>query len=72
INQLPKADSRKDWWKLLPKDERPATPEPAWTIPSSTVSDVENKWATTLVLTYETPAKYLLLTKTGDMTNFLN
>ncbi|GJU09050.1 hypothetical protein Tco_1125480 [Tanacetum coccineum] len=29
------ADSRKDWWKPLPEEERPATPEPAWTIPSS-------------------------------------
>nr|GEX27961.1 hypothetical protein [Tanacetum cinerariifolium] len=26
--------------------EKPATPEPAWTIPSSKVSDVENNWAT--------------------------
>ncbi|GKC62194.1 hypothetical protein Tco_1089792 [Tanacetum coccineum] len=30
-----KADSRKDCWKPLPKEERPATPEPTWTIPSS-------------------------------------
>ncbi|GJX20268.1 retrovirus-related pol polyprotein from transposon TNT 1-94 [Tanacetum coccineum] len=25
----PKADLRKDWWKPLPKEERPTTPEPA-------------------------------------------
>ncbi|GJZ28405.1 hypothetical protein Tco_0573052 [Tanacetum coccineum] len=31
----PKADLRKDWWKPLPKEGRSATPEPAWTIPSS-------------------------------------
>ncbi|GJX67525.1 hypothetical protein Tco_0303252, partial [Tanacetum coccineum] len=36
------ADSRKDWWKPLPEEERPATPEPAWTIPSSHKSDLEN------------------------------
>ncbi|GKE47258.1 copia protein, partial [Tanacetum coccineum] len=36
------ADSRKDWWKPLPKEERPATPGPAWTIPFSHKSDVEN------------------------------
>nr|GFA72882.1 hypothetical protein [Tanacetum cinerariifolium] len=41
-------------------------------IPSSTVSDVENNWAKSLVLAYETPAKNSLLAKTGDMTNFLN
>ncbi|GJW25993.1 hypothetical protein Tco_0039804 [Tanacetum coccineum] len=39
----PKADSRKDWWKPLPEEERPATPEPAWTIPSSNKSDVVKK-----------------------------
>ncbi|GJS65260.1 hypothetical protein Tco_0679824 [Tanacetum coccineum] len=38
----PKADMRKDWWKPLPEEERPATPEPTWTIPSSNKSDVAN------------------------------
>nr|GEV09786.1 integrase, catalytic region, zinc finger, CCHC-type, peptidase aspartic, catalytic [Tanacetum cinerariifolium] len=28
-DHLPKADSRKDWWKPLPEEETPATPEPA-------------------------------------------
>nr|GEW25076.1 hypothetical protein [Tanacetum cinerariifolium] len=54
------------------EQERPATLEPAWTIPSSTVSDVENNWATTLVSAYETPAENSLLAKTRDMMNFLN
>ncbi|GJY78611.1 hypothetical protein Tco_0484412 [Tanacetum coccineum] len=27
-------DSRKDWWKPLPEEEIPVTPEPTWTIPS--------------------------------------
>ncbi|GKE30540.1 hypothetical protein Tco_1445924 [Tanacetum coccineum] len=36
------ADSRKEWWKPLPEEERPATPEPAWTILPSNVLDVEN------------------------------
>nr|GEX82119.1 hypothetical protein [Tanacetum cinerariifolium] len=71
-DHLPKADSRKDWWKPLPEEEIPATPEPAWTIPSSTISDVENNWAIALVLAYETPAENSLLAKTGDMMNFLN
>ncbi|GJS39092.1 hypothetical protein Tco_0564135 [Tanacetum coccineum] len=38
-DHLPKADSRKDWWKPLPEEERPATPKPVWIIPSSNVSD---------------------------------
>ncbi|GJQ99059.1 hypothetical protein Tco_0522044 [Tanacetum coccineum] len=39
-DHLPKANMRKDWWKPLPEEERPATPEPAWTIPSSNTGDM--------------------------------
>ncbi|GJY28913.1 hypothetical protein Tco_0404680 [Tanacetum coccineum] len=38
-------------------EERPATPEPAWTIPSSNKSDVVNNWASMLAITYEPPAE---------------
>ncbi|GKE87777.1 hypothetical protein Tco_1565252, partial [Tanacetum coccineum] len=67
----PKADSRKDWWKLLPEEERPATPEPSWIIPSSNKSDVVNNWASVLATTYEPPAENSLLAKIGDMKTFL-
>ncbi|GJS74738.1 hypothetical protein Tco_0707579, partial [Tanacetum coccineum] len=66
------ADSRKDWWKPLPEEERPVTPEPAWTIPSSHKSDMENNWASTLATTYEPLAENSLLAKIGDMTTLLN
>nr|GEU37776.1 UBN2 domain-containing protein [Tanacetum cinerariifolium] len=71
-DHLSNADTRKDWWKPLPEEERPATPEPAWTIPSSNVSDIENNWASALVSTYELPAENSLLAKIGDMTTFMN
>ncbi|GJU26338.1 hypothetical protein Tco_1164959 [Tanacetum coccineum] len=71
-DHLPKADLRKDWWKPLPAKERPATPELAWTILSSNMSDVENNWAFALVSTYETPTENSLLVKTRDMTTFMN
>ncbi|GJZ39286.1 hypothetical protein Tco_0585849 [Tanacetum coccineum] len=67
----PKADVRKDWWKLLHEEERPATLEPAWTIPSSNKSDVANNWASALATTYEPPAENSLLAKIRDMTTFL-
>nr|GEY56383.1 hypothetical protein [Tanacetum cinerariifolium] len=41
-NHLPTADSRKGWWKPLPAEERPATPKPTWSIPSSTTEDMKN------------------------------
>nr|GEU37173.1 monodehydroascorbate reductase [Tanacetum cinerariifolium] len=71
-DHLPKADMRKDWWKPLPKEERPATPEPGWTIPSFNVLDFENNWATALASTYVPPAENSLLAKTRDMTTFMN
>ncbi|GJT49665.1 hypothetical protein Tco_0975822 [Tanacetum coccineum] len=71
-DHLPNTDMRKDWWKPLPEKERPATPEPAWTIPSSNVSDIENNWASTLVSSYESPAKNILLVKIRDMKTFMN
>ncbi|GKC93016.1 hypothetical protein Tco_1158458 [Tanacetum coccineum] len=71
-DHLPKDNVRKDWWKPLPEEERPATPEPAWTIPSSNVSDVKNNRAFALVSTYETLDENSLLAKTGDMATFIN
>ncbi|GJZ49510.1 hypothetical protein Tco_0603700 [Tanacetum coccineum] len=65
-------DTRKEWWKPLPEEERPMTPEPTWTILPSNVSDVENNWASALASSYEPPAENSLLAKTGDMTTFLN
>ncbi|GJS62102.1 hypothetical protein Tco_0656886 [Tanacetum coccineum] len=70
-DHIPKANLQNDWWKPLPEKERPATPKPAWVIPSSNVSDVENNWATALVSISETPAENSLLVKTGDMTTFM-
>ncbi|GJR14242.1 hypothetical protein Tco_0796894 [Tanacetum coccineum] len=71
-DHLPNADMRKDWWKPILEGERPTTPEPAWTIPSSNISDVENNWASAFVSTYEPLAENSLLAKIGDMTTFMN
>nr|GEW43221.1 retrovirus-related Pol polyprotein from transposon TNT 1-94 [Tanacetum cinerariifolium] len=71
-DHLPIADLRKGWWKPLPAEERLATLEPTWTIPSSNVSNVQNNWATALASTYVTPAKKSLLAKTGYVMNFMN
>nr|GEZ12844.1 monodehydroascorbate reductase [Tanacetum cinerariifolium] len=36
---IPKVNLRQDWWKPL-EEERPATPKPAWSIPSSDTGDI--------------------------------
>ncbi|GJR18505.1 hypothetical protein Tco_0967032 [Tanacetum coccineum] len=71
-NHSLKVDSRKDWWKPLLEEDRPATPEPTWIIPSSNTSDVVNNWAAALVSTYVPPPENTLLEKTGDMTTFMD
>ncbi|GKA54174.1 hypothetical protein Tco_0753123 [Tanacetum coccineum] len=34
-DHIPKVNLKQDWWKPLPEEDIPATPEPAWSIPSS-------------------------------------
>ncbi|GKD09361.1 hypothetical protein Tco_1189046 [Tanacetum coccineum] len=64
---LPKIKQRPEWLKPIPNDERPATPEPAWVIPTSHIPDDVNNWPSALATMYQAPAENSLLKKTGDM-----
>nr|GEY24033.1 retrovirus-related Pol polyprotein from transposon TNT 1-94 [Tanacetum cinerariifolium] len=68
---IPKVNLRQDWWKPLEK-ERPATPEPAWSIPSSDVPVPTNNWASALVSNYSPPPEDSLLAQTGDIATFMD
>nr|GEV69907.1 hypothetical protein [Tanacetum cinerariifolium] len=61
---IPKVNLQQDWWKPLEED-RPATPEPAWSIPSSDLPVPTNNWASALASTYTHPPENLILTQTG-------
>ncbi|GJV26742.1 hypothetical protein Tco_1383190 [Tanacetum coccineum] len=50
-DHVPTVNLRQSWWKPLTED-RPSTPEPAWTIPSSDLSMPTNNWASALKSTY--------------------
>nr|GEW73352.1 E-beta-farnesene synthase [Tanacetum cinerariifolium] len=63
---IPKVNLRQDWWKPL-EEERLATPEPAWSIPSSDVPVPKNNWASVLASTYSPPLEDSLLAQTGDI-----
>ncbi|GJQ94747.1 hypothetical protein Tco_0005886 [Tanacetum coccineum] len=54
------------------EEDRPATPEPAWVIPTSHIPDAVNNWANALATTYQAPAENSLLEKTRDMRTFMN
>nr|GEU34507.1 retrovirus-related Pol polyprotein from transposon TNT 1-94 [Tanacetum cinerariifolium] len=68
---IPKVNLRKDWWKLL-KEERLATPEHAWSIPSSDVPVPKNNWVSALASTYSPPPEDLLLVLTSDIAMFMD
>nr|GEU65263.1 E-beta-farnesene synthase [Tanacetum cinerariifolium] len=50
----------------------PATPELAWSIPSSDLPVPTNNWASALASTYTPPPENLLLAQTGDMEMFMD
>ncbi|GJU38986.1 hypothetical protein Tco_1191943 [Tanacetum coccineum] len=70
-DHVPTVNLRQSWWKPLTED-RPSTPEPAWTIPSSDLSMPTNNWASSLKSTYEPPQENSLLAQTGDMATFMD
>ncbi|GKC05778.1 hypothetical protein Tco_0997388 [Tanacetum coccineum] len=69
---LLKIKQRPEWLKPILDDERPATPEPSFVIPTSHIPDAKNNWANALASTYQAPAENSLLDKIGDMWTFMN
>nr|GEU85242.1 hypothetical protein [Tanacetum cinerariifolium] len=57
---IPNVNLRQDWWKPL-EEERPATPEPAWSISSFDVPVPTNNWASALASNYSPPSEDSLL-----------
>nr|GEZ79642.1 hypothetical protein [Tanacetum cinerariifolium] len=68
---IPKVNLRQDWWKPL-KEDRPATSEPAWFIPSSDLPVPKNNCASALASTYSPPPEHSLVAQTGDMAMFMD
>ncbi|GJW54435.1 hypothetical protein Tco_0098520 [Tanacetum coccineum] len=71
-DHIPKVNLMQDWWKPLSKEDRHATPEPAWSIPSSDLPVPMNNWASALTSTYAPPPENSLLALTGDMAIFMD
>ncbi|GJT05552.1 E-beta-farnesene synthase, partial [Tanacetum coccineum] len=71
-DHIPKVNLKQDWWKPLPEEDRPATPEPAWSIPSSDLPVPMNNWASALASTYAPPPENSLLAQTDDMAIFMD
>ncbi|GJY34261.1 hypothetical protein Tco_0418730 [Tanacetum coccineum] len=67
---IPKV-STTTWFKPIPESERPATPEPEWTIPPNDFPEPEINWANTYATTYQVPAENKLQRKTYDIGSFI-
>nr|GEY35761.1 monodehydroascorbate reductase [Tanacetum cinerariifolium] len=68
---IPKVNFRQDWWKPF-EEERPTTPEPAWSIRSSDMPVLTNNWASALASNYSPPLEDSLLVQTGDIATFMD
>nr|GFC80397.1 hypothetical protein [Tanacetum cinerariifolium] len=68
---IPTVNLRQDWWKPF-EEERPATPEPAWSIRSSDMPVPTNNWTSSLASNYSPPPEDSLLAQTGDIATFMD
>ncbi|GJZ36941.1 hypothetical protein Tco_0583132 [Tanacetum coccineum] len=67
---IPKV-STTTWFKPIPKGERPATPEPEWTIPPNDFTEPENNWPNTYAITYQVLEENKLQRKSYDIGSFI-
>ncbi|GJW95710.1 hypothetical protein Tco_0175382 [Tanacetum coccineum] len=67
---IPKV-STTTWFKPIPEGERPATPEPEWTIPPNDFPEPENNWANTYATTYKVPTENKFQRKTYNIGSFI-
>ncbi|GKD22708.1 hypothetical protein Tco_1224411 [Tanacetum coccineum] len=58
---IPKVSLNQEWFKPLFEEERPVTPKPAWSIPSSSLPIPNNNWASTIASSFVSPLENSLL-----------
>ncbi|GJV55938.1 hypothetical protein Tco_1456943 [Tanacetum coccineum] len=69
---IPKVNLNQEWFKPLSEEERPATLEPAWSIPSSSLPVPINNWASVIASSYVPLSENSLLSQTGDIEGFID
>ncbi|GJU58100.1 retrovirus-related pol polyprotein from transposon TNT 1-94 [Tanacetum coccineum] len=71
VAHLTKINTRLDWLKPIPEEDRPETQEPEWIIPPNGLLEPKNNWANTFATSYKDPEEKKLLQKAGDMGSFI-
>ncbi|GJW92700.1 hypothetical protein Tco_0170253 [Tanacetum coccineum] len=59
---IPKVNLNQEWFKPISEEERHAIPEPAWSIPSSSLLVPINNWESVIASSYAPPPENSLLT----------
>ncbi|GJU64257.1 hypothetical protein Tco_1246092 [Tanacetum coccineum] len=62
---IPKVSLNQEWFKPLSAKERHSTPEPAWSIPSSSLPVPNNNWASAIASSFVSLLENSLLSQTG-------
>ncbi|GJQ93815.1 hypothetical protein Tco_0004954 [Tanacetum coccineum] len=70
-SHFPRGCRTTTWFKSIPESERPATPEPEWTIPPNDFPEPEHNWANAYATTYKVPEENKLQRKTYDIGSFI-
>ncbi|GKC27045.1 hypothetical protein Tco_1034339 [Tanacetum coccineum] len=70
-SHFPRGCRTTTWFKPIPESERPATPEPEWTIPPNDFPEPEHNWANAYATTYKVPEENKLQRKTYDIGSFI-
>ncbi|GJZ50946.1 hypothetical protein Tco_0605461 [Tanacetum coccineum] len=69
---ISKVSLNQEWFKPLSEEERLATPEPAWSIPSSSLTVPNNNWASAIASSFVSLPENSLLSQTGDIRVFID
>ncbi|GKC43456.1 hypothetical protein Tco_1061178 [Tanacetum coccineum] len=69
---IPKVSLNQAWFKPLSEEDRPASPKPAWSIPSSSLPVPTNNWASVIASSYVPSPEFSLLSQTGDIGVFID
>ncbi|GJS91837.1 hypothetical protein Tco_0774473 [Tanacetum coccineum] len=69
---IPKVSLNQEWFQPLFEEGRPATPERAWSIPSSSLHVPNNNWASAIASSFVSPPENSLLSQTGDIGVFID
>ncbi|GJW09484.1 hypothetical protein Tco_1575311 [Tanacetum coccineum] len=59
------------WFRPIPEEERPASPEPEWVIPPIDLPEADNNWANAFAKAHQDPDENKLHNKIDDIGSFI-